>query len=220
MIRIVFPYILFVSLVSLAGGVLNVFRRFAIPAFTPVMLNLSIIGAAMFLAPYCRSADPGARVGRRDRRSSRSSLLQIRPLLAIGMLPQPGVRLAGRRRASRAARDGAGGDRRFGGADFRADQHATRRAARRWPHLLDHLRGPADGIPECAARRRARHDPAAVARAASQRRGPARNTRRCSTGDCGLPFLLALPAAVALCDPRAAAGRPRSTNTANSPSTT
>ena len=53
MIRIVFPYLLFVSLVSLAGGVLNVFRQFAIPAFTPVLLNLSIIGAALFLAPYC-----------------------------------------------------------------------------------------------------------------------------------------------------------------------
>ena len=36
MIRIVFPYILFISLVSLAGGVLNVHRRFAIPAVTPV----------------------------------------------------------------------------------------------------------------------------------------------------------------------------------------
>src|SRR4029077_17093248 len=53
MIRIVFPYILFVSLVSLAGGVLNVYRRFAIPAVTPVLLNLGIIGAAIFLAPYC-----------------------------------------------------------------------------------------------------------------------------------------------------------------------
>ncbi|MGE5027455.1 MAG: murein biosynthesis integral membrane protein MurJ, partial [Betaproteobacteria bacterium] len=52
MIRIVFPYILFVSLVSLAGGVLNVFRRFAIPAFTPVLLNVSIIAAAIFLARW------------------------------------------------------------------------------------------------------------------------------------------------------------------------
>jgi putative peptidoglycan lipid II flippase len=52
MIRIVFPYILFVSLVSLAGGVLNVYRRFAIPAFTPVLLNVAIIGAALFLAPH------------------------------------------------------------------------------------------------------------------------------------------------------------------------
>ena len=52
MIRIVFPYILFISLVSLASGVLNVYRRFAIPAFTPVLLNVSIIGGAVFLARY------------------------------------------------------------------------------------------------------------------------------------------------------------------------
>ena len=52
MIRICFPYILFISLTSLAGGVLNVYRRFAIPAFTPVLLNLSIIGAALYLAPH------------------------------------------------------------------------------------------------------------------------------------------------------------------------
>ncbi|HEX6138129.1 MAG TPA: murein biosynthesis integral membrane protein MurJ [Casimicrobiaceae bacterium] len=88
MIRIVFPYILFVSLVSLAGGVLNVFRRFAIPAFTPVMLNLSIIGAAVFLA---RWFDPpilalawGVALG-----GLAQLALQIRPLLAIGMLPRP-----------------------------------------------------------------------------------------------------------------------------------
>ena len=49
MIRIVFPYLFFVSLVSLAGGVLNVYRQFAIPAVTPVLLNFSIIGAASFL---------------------------------------------------------------------------------------------------------------------------------------------------------------------------
>ena len=131
MIRIVFPYILFVSLVSLAGGVLNVYRRFAIPAFTPVLLNLSIIGAAIFLARYCRSADRGARVGRRDRRASRSSLLQIRRCCAIGMLPRPRFdwRDEGVRRVLR--RDGTGGDRRVGGADLGADQHAARRAARR-----------------------------------------------------------------------------------------
>ena len=88
MIRIVFPYILFVSLVSLAGGVLNVFRRFAIPAFTPVLLNLSIIGAAVFLA---RWIDPpilalawGVAIG-----GLAQLALQIRPLVAIGMLPRP-----------------------------------------------------------------------------------------------------------------------------------
>jgi putative peptidoglycan lipid II flippase len=88
MIRIVFPYILFVSLVSLAGGVLNVFRRFAIPAFTPVLLNVSIIAAAILLA---RFVDPpivalamGVAIG-----GVAQLALQIRPLLAIGMLPKP-----------------------------------------------------------------------------------------------------------------------------------
>ena len=87
MIRIVFPYILFVSLVSLAGGVLNVFRRFAIPAFTPVMLNLSVIAAAIFLARYVNppvlALAWGVAIG-----GLAQLLLQIRPLLAIGMLPR------------------------------------------------------------------------------------------------------------------------------------
>jgi putative peptidoglycan lipid II flippase len=52
LLRITFPYILFISLVSLAGGVLNTYSRFSVPAFTPVLLNLSFIVAALFLAPY------------------------------------------------------------------------------------------------------------------------------------------------------------------------
>jgi putative peptidoglycan lipid II flippase len=88
MIRIVFPYLFFVSLVSLSGGVLNVYRQFAIPAVTPVLLNISIIGAALFLAPYC---DPpitalawGVFVG-----GAAQLVLQIRPLMRIGMLGRP-----------------------------------------------------------------------------------------------------------------------------------
>jgi putative peptidoglycan lipid II flippase len=50
--RITFPYILFMSLVALAGGVLNTWSRFAVPAFTPVLLNLSFIGMALYAAPY------------------------------------------------------------------------------------------------------------------------------------------------------------------------
>ncbi len=90
MIRIVFPYILFVSLVSLAGGVLNVYRRFAIPAFTPVLLNVSIIGAAIFLSPYI---DPpilalawGVVIG-----GVAQLALQLRPLARIGLLPRPNL---------------------------------------------------------------------------------------------------------------------------------
>jgi putative peptidoglycan lipid II flippase len=50
--RITFPYIFFMSLVALAGGLLNSWSRFALPAFTPVLLNLAFIGMALFAAPY------------------------------------------------------------------------------------------------------------------------------------------------------------------------
>jgi putative peptidoglycan lipid II flippase len=50
--RITFPYILFMSLVALAGGILNTWSRFAIPAFTPVLLNVAMIGMALWAAPW------------------------------------------------------------------------------------------------------------------------------------------------------------------------
>jgi putative peptidoglycan lipid II flippase len=50
--RITFPYIVFMSLVALAAGILNTWSRFALPAFTPVLLNLSFIGMALFAAPW------------------------------------------------------------------------------------------------------------------------------------------------------------------------
>ncbi|TSA13992.1 MAG: murein biosynthesis integral membrane protein MurJ [Betaproteobacteria bacterium] len=52
MLRITFPYLLFISLVSLAGGILNTWSRFAVPAFTPTLLNLSFILCALVFAPY------------------------------------------------------------------------------------------------------------------------------------------------------------------------
>ena len=50
--RITFPYILFMSLVALASGILNTWSKFALPAFTPVLLNLSFIAMALFAAPW------------------------------------------------------------------------------------------------------------------------------------------------------------------------
>ena len=50
--RITFPYILFMSLVALAAGILNTWNRFALPAFTPVLLNLSFIFMALLIAPH------------------------------------------------------------------------------------------------------------------------------------------------------------------------
>lgn len=52
MTRIMFPYICFMSFVALAGGVLNTWREFRIPAFTPVLLNCSFIAASLFLADH------------------------------------------------------------------------------------------------------------------------------------------------------------------------
>ena len=51
MLRLTFPYLLFISLTALAGGILNTWKRFGVPAFTPVLLNLSLIGCALWLAP-------------------------------------------------------------------------------------------------------------------------------------------------------------------------
>lgn len=48
MLRITFPYLFFISLVAYAGGVLNSFQRFAVPAFTPVFLNICLITAALW----------------------------------------------------------------------------------------------------------------------------------------------------------------------------
>jgi len=50
--RLMFPYLIFIGLAALVQGVLNVNGSFAVPAFTPVLLNLSIIGAALFVAPH------------------------------------------------------------------------------------------------------------------------------------------------------------------------
>lgn len=52
MLRITFPYIFFISLTAFAGGVMNTYGRFGVPAFTPVLLNLSLISAALWLSPY------------------------------------------------------------------------------------------------------------------------------------------------------------------------
>jgi putative peptidoglycan lipid II flippase len=51
MLRITFPYLFFIALVAFAGGVLNSFNKFAVPAFTPILLNLCLIGSAVWWAP-------------------------------------------------------------------------------------------------------------------------------------------------------------------------
>ena len=52
MLRITFPYLLLISLTGMAGAILNSYGYFAIPALTPVLLNLSLIFAALVVAPW------------------------------------------------------------------------------------------------------------------------------------------------------------------------
>lgn len=51
LLRITFPYLFFISLTAMAGSILNSFGRFAVPAITPVLLNISLIACALWWAP-------------------------------------------------------------------------------------------------------------------------------------------------------------------------
>jgi putative peptidoglycan lipid II flippase len=91
MTRWMFPYIGFMSLVALSSGVLNTWRRFAVPAATPVLLNVAMISAAWFGAPWLKTQgiEPiyamgaGVMVG-----GALQLAVQIPALLRIGMLPK------------------------------------------------------------------------------------------------------------------------------------
>ena len=52
LLRVTFPYILLISLASLVSAVLNTWNRFSVPAFTPTLLNISMIGFSLFAVPY------------------------------------------------------------------------------------------------------------------------------------------------------------------------
>ncbi len=52
MLRVTFPYLLLISLTGFAGAILNSYDRFAAPAFTPVLLNICLISAAVWVSPY------------------------------------------------------------------------------------------------------------------------------------------------------------------------
>jgi putative peptidoglycan lipid II flippase len=92
MLRITFPYILFISLVSLAAGVLNTWSRFAVPAITPTALNVAFIVGALFLAPYF---DPPVLVLAWAVLAGGvlQLALQVPFLARIGMLPRPSLAL-------------------------------------------------------------------------------------------------------------------------------
>ena len=93
MTRWMFPYIAFMSLVALSAGVLNTWKRFAVPAATPVLLNLSMIGAAWFGAPWLKTQgiEPVYALGAGVMLGGLLQLgVQVPALLRLGLLPKIG----------------------------------------------------------------------------------------------------------------------------------
>lgn len=87
MTRIMFPYIGFMAFVALAGGILNTWKEFKIPAFTSVLLNISFIVASLFVAPFMKQPIYAMAfavfIG-----GVLQVMLQIPALVKIGMLPR------------------------------------------------------------------------------------------------------------------------------------
>lgn len=100
--RVMFPYLLFISLAALAMGVLNSMRAFAAPAFSPVFFNVFIIGCSLFLAPVLPEPIVGVAIGVVAGGAAQFAM-QLPGLKARGMLfgwrfepGHPGVRRIGR----------------------------------------------------------------------------------------------------------------------------
>ncbi|MFY9510059.1 MAG: murein biosynthesis integral membrane protein MurJ, partial [Rubrivivax sp.] len=95
MTRWMFPYIGFMSMVALSAGILNTWKRFAVPAATPVLLNLSCIAAAVFGTPWFQrlGLEPvlalagGVVVG-----GVLQAAVQVPALRALGLMPNIGLR--------------------------------------------------------------------------------------------------------------------------------
>ena len=88
MLRITFPYLLLISLTALAGSILNSYGRFAVPAITPVLLNLSLIGATLLLTPYFDQPVMALAWGVAIAGISQL-LMQIPFLMQVRLLPKP-----------------------------------------------------------------------------------------------------------------------------------
>lgn len=102
MLRVTFPYLFFISLVAFAGGILNTYGKFAVPAFTPVILNVCLIAFAVLLSPVLDS--PGMALAYAVFAAGVIQLLFQLPFLAkLRFIPRPkwkprheGVRRVGR----------------------------------------------------------------------------------------------------------------------------
>ncbi|MBS0002878.1 MAG: murein biosynthesis integral membrane protein MurJ [Thioalkalivibrio sp.] len=93
MLRITFPYLLFISLTAMAAGILNSIGRFAVPAFTPVFLNLALIAAALWAAPLFPEPIVALAWGV-FAAGILQLVFQVPFLMRAGLLPRPRLRRA------------------------------------------------------------------------------------------------------------------------------
>lgn len=102
MLRFTFPYILFISLTAFAGAILNTYRRFAVPAFTPVLLNLVLIACAIWVSPHLERPALALAFGVFAAGVVQLAF-QIPFLVRLGVVPRPrwGLAHAGVRRVMR-----------------------------------------------------------------------------------------------------------------------
>lgn len=90
MLRITFPYLLLISLTAFAGAILNSYDRFAVPAFTPVLLNLSMIAAAVFLTPIMQEPVMALAWGVFIA-GALQLFFQLPFLMRLGLMPRPRI---------------------------------------------------------------------------------------------------------------------------------
>ena len=102
LVRVTFPYLGFISLTAFAGALLNSHHRYAVPAFTPVLLNLSLISAAL-TASYWTDTPVYALAWGVLLAGVVQLLFQVLPVARLGMLVRPRVSFAheGARRVGR-----------------------------------------------------------------------------------------------------------------------
>lgn len=90
MLRLTFPYVFFISLTALAGSILNTYGKFAVPAFTPVLLNISLIVTSCFLSPYMENPEMALAWGVLLAGAAQL-LFQVPFLLQMKLMPRPQI---------------------------------------------------------------------------------------------------------------------------------
>lgn len=88
MLRITFPYLLLISMTALCSSILNSYGRFAVPAFTPALLNISLISCALFLSPHMEIPEMALAWGVLIAGIAQF-LFQLPFLARLGLLPVP-----------------------------------------------------------------------------------------------------------------------------------